>query len=83
MVKQSVDEQKAASLGVGGWIAVPAMVIVLGAAVWFLFHGWNLTNAQMSADGAILLVRGIVFTTALGAGLMALPFWSNRKVYDS
>jgi hypothetical protein len=75
MGKSSVDEQNAAPLGVGGWIAVTAMVIVLGAAVWFLFYGWNLTNAQMSTDGEILLVLGIVFTTAPadGAPLLVKP----------
>ena len=82
MGKSSVHEQKRPSLGVGGWIAVAAMGVVLGAAVWFLFYGWNLTNAQMSTNGVIALVLGIVFSMALGAGLMALLFWSNRKGYD-
>ena len=58
------------------------MGVVLGGAVWFLFYGWNLTNAQMSTNGVIALVLGIVFSMALGAGLMALLFWSNRKGYD-
>jgi len=82
MAKSSADEQKKAALGVGGWIAVAAMGIILGAAVWFLFYGWNLTNAQVSTNGVIALVLGIVFSMALGAGLMALLFWSNRKGYD-
>jgi hypothetical protein len=82
MDKSSVHEQKRASLSVGEWIAVAAMGVVLGAAVWFLFYGWNLTNAQMSTNGVIALVLGIVFSMALGAGLMALLFWSNRKGYD-
>ena len=82
MPKLPADEQKKAALGVGGWIAVAAMGVVLGAAVWFLFYGWNLTNAQMSTNGVIALVLGIVFSMALGAGLMALLFWSNRKGYD-
>ena len=82
MAKSSVHEQSRSSLGVGGWIAVAARGIVLGAAVWFLFYGWNLTNAQLSTNGVIALVLGIVFSMALGAGLMALLFWSNRKGYD-
>lgn len=82
MTKPSVHEQKRPPLGVAGWIAIAAMGVVLGAAVWFLFYGWNLTNAQISTNGEIALVLGIVFTMALGAGLMALLFWSNRKGYD-
>ena len=82
MAKSSVHEQKGPSLGAGGWIAGAALGVVLGAAVWFLFYGWNLSNAQMSTSGVIALVLGIVFSMALGAGLMALLFWSNRKGYD-
>ena len=82
MAKSSVDEQKKTGLGVAGWLAIAAMGIFLGAAVWFLFYGWNLTNAQMSTNGVIALVLGIVFSMALGGGLMTLLFWSNRKGYD-
>lgn len=82
MVKSSAHESKRAPLGVGGWIAIAAMGLILGASVWFLFYGWNLTNAQMSTNGVIALVLGIVFSMALGAGLMALLFWSHHKGYD-
>ena len=57
-----------------------------GGRAWrrglFLFYGWNLSNAQMSSNGVMALVLGVVFSMALGAGLMALLFWSNRKGYD-
>jgi len=82
MLKSSVDGQKTPGLGVGGWIAIAALGLFLGAAVWFLFYGWNLTNAELSTNGVIALVLGIVFSMALGAGLMTLLFWSNRKGYD-
>ena len=82
MLKSSVDGQKTPGLGVGGWMAIAALGLFLGAAVWFLFYGWNLTNAELSTNGVIALVLGIVFSMALGAGLMTLLFWSNRKGYD-
>ena len=82
MPESSVDGQKTSGLGVGGWMAIAALGLFLGAAVWFLFYGWNLTNAQLSTNGVIALVLGIVFSMALGAGLMTLLFWSNRKGYD-
>jgi len=63
-------------------MAIAALGLFLGAAVWFLFYGWNLTNAQLSTNGVIALVLGIVFSMALGAGLMTLLFWSNCKGYD-
>ena len=69
-------------IGVGGWVAIAAMGVVLGLAIWFAFWGWNLTDAEMSANGRIALVLGAVFSMVIGGGLMALLFWSNRKGYD-
>ena len=82
MTKPSVHEAKRAGLGVAGWLAIAAMVIVLGAAIWFMVYGWNLTNAQISTQGYIALTLGIVLSALVGGGLMALLFWSNRKGYD-
>jgi hypothetical protein len=82
MAKPSVHESKSAAIGVAGWIAIAAMGIVLGAAVWFMFYGWNLTDAQISTQGYIALTLGVVLSMLLGGGLMALLFWSNRKGYD-
>lgn len=82
MPKSSVDESKSAGLGIGGWLAIAAMMLVLGAALWFMFYGWNLTDAHISTHGYIALGLGIVLSTLLGGGLMALVFWSSRKGYD-
>ena len=82
MPKSSVHESKGAGLGAGGWLAVAALVVILCAAVWFMFYGWNLTNAQISTNGYIALGLGIVFSILVGGGLMALLFWSSRKGYD-
>jgi len=82
MVKPSAGESKRAPLGATGWIAIAAMGIVLGAAIWFAFWGWNLTDAEIDTNGKIALVLGAVFSMLVGGGLMALLFWSNRKGYD-
>lgn len=73
---------KGRPLGIGGWLAIASMGIVLGLAIWFAFWGWNLTNADVDANGRIALVLGAVFSMLVGGGLMALLFWSNRKGYD-
>jgi TRAP-type C4-dicarboxylate transport system permease small subunit len=75
-------EPKRVPLGVGGWIAIVAMGILLGASIWFAFYGWNLTDATIDTAGMIALGSGIVLSMALGGGLMALVFYSNRKGYD-
>jgi TRAP-type C4-dicarboxylate transport system permease small subunit len=82
MEKPSVHEQKRAPLGVSGWIAIFAMGVFLGAAIWFGFWGWNLTDAEIDTNGYIALGLGVVLSMLLGGGLMALLFWSNRKGYD-
>ena len=69
-------------IGPGGWIAIAAMGVVLGLSIWFAFWGWNLTDAQMDANGRIALALGAIFSMLIGGGLMALLFWSNRKGYD-
>ena len=69
-------------MGVSGALALLAMVAVLIASLWFAYWGWNLTDGVVSATGMTALVLGIVLSFALGAGLMALVFWSNRKGYD-
>ena len=82
MPDNSKPESKSRPLGVGGWLAITAMGVVLGLAIWFAFWGWNLTDAVMSANGRIALVLGAVFSMVIGGGLMALLFWSNRNGYD-
>jgi len=73
---------KQSALGVAGWLAIAAMGVALGLAIWFAFWGWNLTDATLDANGRIALVLGAVFSMLVGGGLMALLFWSNRKGYD-
>ena len=82
MPEPSVHEQKRKGLSAAGWIAVVAMGVILGVAIWFMFFGWNLTDAQIDTNGYIALTLGVVLSMVLGGGLMALLFWSNRKGYD-
>ena len=70
-------------LGVAGWIALIVLVAFLVVAVWYAVHAWlALTGVAMSGMGWFFLVCGIIFTLALGAGLMALVFYSSRHDYD-
>jgi hypothetical protein len=65
------------------WIAVAAAagaiigVAAVIAAVWV-----ELGDAGMSAAGWVAMALGIVATLALGVGLMALVFISNRRGFD-
>jgi hypothetical protein len=82
MTDPSVNGRKRAPLGPGAWFIIIALGSLLGAAIWFAFYGWNLSEGEISTNGMIALILGVVFSMALGGGLMALVFWSNKKGYD-
>jgi hypothetical protein len=64
-------------------VTILALCAFLGIAIWFAVYAWNLfPGTQMSTNGTIAMVLGIVFATAVGIALMGLLFWSSRKGYD-
>lgn len=71
---------------VGSWILLAVLVALLGLAIRFLYVGWDPAEGdlghQMSAAGYVAMALGIVVTLALGVGLMALIFHSNRTGRD-
>jgi hypothetical protein len=69
--------------GVGNWAALAILLIFLGLATAFAVYVWNqLEGVDISTQGWIAMSLGIIFTAAIGIGLMALIFYSNRKNYD-
>jgi NADH:ubiquinone oxidoreductase subunit 5 (subunit L)/multisubunit Na+/H+ antiporter MnhA subunit len=54
-----------------------ALSSVLGYWVWK-----ELEDVEMSHHGWIALTLGVVMTFLVGAGLMALVFFSHRRGYD-
>ncbi len=70
-------------LGPAGWIALIVLAIFLIWAIWYGMHTWSaLSGVSMSTAGWVFLVLGVVVTIVVGAGLMALLFYSSRKNYD-
>ncbi len=69
-------------MGAGGLLVILALAAIFIFSLYFAYWGWNINDAEISTHGMTALVAGIVLSTALGAGLMALLFWSNRKGYD-
>lgn len=81
----SAGDQKPQSqrFGVGNWAALAILLIFLGLATAFAVYVWNqLEGVDISTQGWIAMSLGIIFTAAIGIGLMALIFYSNRKDFD-
>jgi len=55
-------------------VAIAAVAILLLFVLTWAFGFFD----DMSANGVIALILGVVLSTALGVGLMALVFASNR-----
>jgi hypothetical protein len=72
-----------ADVSSAGWLALFVLFAFLIAAVWFGVVGWRaLGDVEMSAFGWFALIAGSLITVGLGAGLMALVFYSSRHDMD-
>jgi hypothetical protein len=70
-------------LGIWGWVAIVVLAGFLVASVAYAVHAWNaLAGVEISTAGWLFLACGVVFTLAVGGGLMALLFYSSRNHYD-
>jgi uncharacterized membrane protein YidH (DUF202 family) len=61
---------------------IGALVAILGAAGWYAYQGLIVPGEPMPRDGYIALTIGVVLSIIVGAGLMALLFFSSRRGYD-
>ena len=69
--------------GKATWIAVAAAVAVVVLLIVVVAQVWSvLGDSGMSEGGWVALVLGVLATLALGIGLMALVFISNKRGYD-
>ena len=77
------NPKKDTALGPAGWIALVVLAGFLAVAVWYAVYAWTaLSGVAMSPAGWLFLILGALFTLGLGAGLMALVFYSSRQDYD-
>jgi hypothetical protein len=77
------DVTPARPIGPWGWFAIAVLAGFLIAALVYAVHAWSaLGGVTLSPLGWTFLVLGAVVTTGIGAGLMALLFWSSRKGRD-
>ena len=78
-----METPKSSKLGTAGWIALVVLAGFFGVSLWYAVKVWSaMAGVHMSGFGWAFLVLGVVVTIALGAGLMALVFYSSRHDYD-
>ena len=66
-----------------GLLTVALLVGLLGATAGVMVWAWQeMGEVEISRHGLIALGLGALATFALGAGLMALVFFSSRRGYD-
>lgn len=63
------------------YIIVPLLAL-LAAAVWFAGAMWTGLVGDVPLYGWFAIAGGVLFSLALGGGLMALMFYSERHGYD-
>lgn len=83
MIEERRTLRASQSLGIAGWIAVIVLAGFLAGAIAYSVHTWNaLPGVAMSPLGWLFMALGAIFTFVVGAGLMALLFYSSRKGRD-
>jgi hypothetical protein len=68
--------------GMGKWVISAALVAILAIAVWASYGLWIRVVASVPGWVWLLLAIGGGLSIVLGAGLMALAFYSNRMGFD-
>ena len=77
------DAKPHSRLSPAGWIALCVLLGFLAFALWYGIVGWSaLGDVQMSGFGWFALIAGSLITFGVGAGLMALVFYSSRHNLD-
>jgi hypothetical protein len=73
----------AGSLGLASYALVAVLVALLIFAVVIATIGWqSASDTDVPAVGYVAMAIGVGFSVIVGAGLMALVFYSSRSGYD-
>ena len=81
--RTSMETTTSARMGVGSWIVLIVLLLLLIATGVVVYFGWILANgADVPTSGYAAMAFGVIISLAVGFGLMALLFYSSREGYD-
>ena len=64
-------------------LALITLLGLLAASLWYAVGSWTALDApDMPTELYVAMVLGVLFSVVVGAGLMALVFYSSRHGYD-
>ena len=77
------DVSAAARMGAGSWTLLIVLISLFAATVMTVYFGWtSAKDTDVPTSGFVAMAIGVIFSLAVGFGLMALVFYSSRKGYD-
>ena len=77
------NDNKKSPLSAAGWLALAILAGFFAVSLWYAVKVWTaMSGVHMSGWGWTFLILGVVVTVTLGAGLMALVFYSSRHDMD-
>jgi len=77
------DVSEGARMGAGSWTILVVLLSLLAVTSVVVYLGWTYAgDADVPTSGYVALAIGVIFSLAVGFGLMALVFYSSRKGYD-
>lgn len=69
--------------GMGKLIILLPLFALLAVSLWFAASAWTHLDGDIPVYGYLAIAGGVLFSLAVGGGLMALVFYSNRHGYDN
>ncbi|WP_246755752.1 hypothetical protein [Bradyrhizobium sp. CCBAU 53338] len=79
----SHDGSSPGAMTAGSWTILIVLLLLLAATLWIAVLGWSSgSGADVPASGYDALALGVLFSLAVGLGLMGLVFYSSRGGYD-
>jgi hypothetical protein len=65
------------------YAVIAPLIALLVVVVGFAVYSWNaIEGPPIPAEGRVALALGVLFSFAVGIGLMTLLFYSSRHGYD-